>query len=133
MYIIAIFWFTCLCFYLAPFQINVTARDVQLVGTSLILDCSIRDLGGETNSLEIIWISDNTILQRTNVTKIEDYKDSYNISLLTTSDQNRIIQCMARSFTPLILDGSNIMLNITGRFILKKMYMCVYTKLKAFH
>ena len=107
------------CFYLAPFQINVTARGVQLIGGSLVLDCTIRDLGGETNSLEIIWMSNNTILQGTNVTKIEDqpdYKDSYNISQLTTSDRNRIIQCMATSLSPLLIDGISIMLNIIGKF-----------------
>ena len=121
--LLCIFLFLSLCnasyFYLAPFQINVTARGVQLVGGSLVLDCTIRDLGGETNSLEIIWMSNDTILRRTNVTKIEDqpdYKDSYNISQLTTSDRNRSIQCMARSLNPPIIDGSNIMLNIIGKF-----------------
>ena len=107
--------------YIAPFQINITARHVQLVGSSLILDCTITDMDNNTNSLEVVWISNNMMLQRTIVmsTIIDNlpvYTDSYTISQLTTSDQDRMIQCMATSTNPPVIDSNSIMLNVNGKF-----------------
>ena len=105
--------------YIAPLQINITGRDVQQVGSSLILDCTITDMGNNTNSLEIAWISNNMMLQRTNVmsTVIDNlpvYTNSYTISLLTTNDQGRTILCIANTTNPPIIDSNNIMLNVNG-------------------
>ena len=111
----------CCVFYIAPFQINITGRDTQQVGSSLILDCTLTDMGNNTNSLEIVWITNNMMLQRTIVmptviNSLPVYTNSYNISLLTTSDQGRVIHCMANSTNPPVIDSGNIMLNITGKF-----------------
>ena len=108
--------------YIAPFQINIIGRSTQQVGSSLTLDCTITDMGNNTNSLEIVWITNNMILQRTIVmptviNNLPVYTDSYTISLLTTSDQGRMIQCMANSTNPPVIDSGNVMLNITGKFI----------------
>ena len=117
-------FYNCRCFhiYIAPFQINIIDRSTQQVGHSLILDCTITDMGNNTNSLEIVWITNNMISQRTVVTpaiinNLPVYTDSYTVSLLTTGDQGRVIQCMANSTNPPVIDSGNIMLNITGKFI----------------
>ena len=94
------------------------------MGSSLILDCTITDMSNNTNSLEIVWITNNMMLQRTNVvpTVIDSlpvYIDSYTISLLTTSDQGRVVECMANSTNPPVIDSNVIMLNVTSKF--KKM------------
>ena len=91
------------------------------MGSSLILDCTITDTGDNTNSLEIVWITNNMMLQRTIVmptiiNNLPVYTDSYTISLLTTSDQGRVIQCMANSINPPVIDSGNIMLNVTSKF-----------------
>ena len=91
------------------------------MGSSLILDCTITDMGNNTNSLEVVWISSNMMLQRTNVmsTIIDNlpvYTDSYNISQLTTSDQGRMIQCLANSTIPPVIDSNTITLNVIGKF-----------------
>ena len=121
-------------FFIAPFEINLSGRGRQQVGSSLILDCTITDMGNNTNSLEIVWITNNMMLQRTIVmpTVIDSlpvYTDSYTISLLTTSDQGRMIHCMANSTNPPVIDGDNIMLNVTGKLYFKLgacTYKCTY-------
>ena len=43
------------------------------------------------------------------------YTDSFMITLLTTSDHNRVIQCIANSLDPPVMDSSVITLNVTGK------------------
>ena len=105
--------FSCL----APFEINVTAQNMQQVGITLTLDCSIKDIDVTNSSLEIVWITNTTILQRTNVTSNGSsvYTDSYTITQLTTGDHGRVIQCIANRTTPPVIDSSNIILNVIGK------------------
>ena len=115
-YIIHIFVFSCL----APFEINITARNIQQVGSSLTLDCSIKEIYGINSSLEIVWTTTNTILQRTNVMATvmgssSVYTDSYTITQLTTSDHGRVIQCIANRTSPPVVDNGIITLNVIGK------------------
>ena len=106
------FVFCCL----APFEINITPQNMQQVGGPLTLDCSIKEINVTYSSLEIVWITNTTILQRTNITSNGSsvYTDSYTITQLTTSDQGRVIQCMANRATPPVVDNGIIILDVIG-------------------
>ena len=112
-------------------MINVTTHDIQQVGSSLTLDCIITELVSDNNTLEIVWTDNNGTLNRTNVTSngmeglLPVYTDSYTITLLTTADQGREIQCIANRRVPPVTDSGIIILNVTGkskrkRFVCKK-------------
>ena len=105
--------FSCL----APFEINITARSIQQVGDTLTLDCSIKDIDVTNSSLEIVWTTNTTTLERTNVISngLSVYTDSYTTTQLTTGDHGRVIQCKANRTTPPIMDSSNIILNVMGK------------------
>ena len=110
----------CILLYLAPFEINIAARSLHQVGDPLTLDCNIQDLSGITSPLEVVWTTNTSILQRTNITASVNngssvYTDSYTIMQLTTSDHGRVIQCIANRTDPPVMDGSNIILNVTGK------------------
>ena len=105
---------------LAPFEINIAAQSLHQVGDPLTLDCNIQDRSGITSPLEIVWTTNTLVLQRTNITpSVNDgssvYTDSYTIMQLTTSDHGRVIQCIANRTDPPVMDGSNIILNVTGK------------------
>ena len=110
--------------YLARFAITVTPQNVQLVGRSLTLDCTITEaMSGNNGLLEIVWTSNNRTLRTTSSTPTTSgsslvYTDSYTISQLNTSDQDRVIQCIANrtSFNTSITDSGSITLNVTGKF-----------------
>ena len=105
------------CFCLAPFNISVTAQRIQQAGSPLILNCSITVIDDNAGSpLEIVWMTNTTILQKTNVTFNDAfYSDSYNITQLTTNDENRMIQCLVNRTNPPVIDNSTITLNVTGK------------------
>ena len=105
---------------LAPFEIKITAHSIQQVGSPLTLDCSIKEVDVFNGPLEIMWTTNTTILQRTNVmaTVMDSssiYTDSYTITQLTTSDHGRVIQCIANRTSPPVVDNGNITLNIIGK------------------
>ena len=103
---------------LAPFIISVTARDIQQAGSPLTLDCSITVIDGNAGSpAEIVWITNTTILQRTDVTSSGSvYTDSYTITQLTTADDDRVIQCLVNRTNPPVVDSGTITLNVTGKW-----------------
>ena len=105
---------------LAPFEINITARNIQQVGSPLTLDCIIYESSVTTSSLEIVWITNATILQITDAMSTLSngssvYTDSYTITQLMTSDQGRVIQCIANRTNPPVMDSSIIILNVNGK------------------
>ena len=108
-------------YFVAPFEINITARGVQEVGESLTLDCTITDTGRVGNPLDIRWIYDTTVLRRNTVmpTTANDsfpfYMDSYTIDQLSTSYEGRMIQCIANRTDPSTIDSYAITLDVTGK------------------
>ena len=113
----------CTCNFADRFRINVTANDVQQVGNSLTLDCTIIDLLNDSiNSLEIVWTDNNdnnTVLRRSNVTStttdsLSVYTDSYTIMRLTTNDEGRVIQCTVNSIDSPVMESGNIILDVFG-------------------
>ena len=110
-------------FCLAPFRINIAAHNAQQVGNPLTLECNvIEEMSVGNNLLEIIWTTSSDItLKRTVITAIEVnnsfvYTDSYTISQLNTTDHGRVIQCIANSTDPPVIDSHRFMLNLTGKF-----------------
>ena len=111
-------------FFVAPFEINVTAPDVQEVGDPLTLNCTVEDMGDNiniSNPLVIVWISSNgMILQTVNAMPTGSdrppvYTDSYTITQLTTNDHRRIFQCMANRTNPQAIDSGSIILTVSGK------------------
>jgi len=93
------------------------------VGNPLTLECNvIEEMIVGNNSLEIIWTTSNNItLKRTVITPIEVnnsfvYTDFYTILELNTTDHGRVIQCIANSTDPPVIDSHRFMLNLTGKF-----------------
>ena len=110
--------------YTDRFRVNVTAPDVQLVGSPLTLHCTIVELvngSNGSNTLEIAWTDNSGTLRKTNITSsgmeglLPVYTDSFMIARLTTSDHNREIQCIANRTDPPVTESDTIILNVTGK------------------
>ena len=78
-------------------------------------------LRGITSRVDIVWSSDGTVLRRINDTTATTmdnslvYTHSYNISQLSTTDDDRVIQCEAVINTsPSVMDSDSITLDVTG-------------------
>ena len=79
---------------------------------------------GITSRVDIVWSSNGVELRRINNTNIsltvndsELYEDTFNIPLLSTSDDGRVIQCemIITTGSSIIAAASNITLNPTGK------------------
>ena len=111
--------------FLVPLPtVNVTALSNQTVGQSLTLQCEVTTVRGITNGVEIVWSSDGIVLRSTNDTTANTidnslvYTDSYNISTLNTSDNNRVIECeIVIDVDPVVTANGNIMLDVIGEYI----------------
>ena len=111
------------CSVPAP-SIKITALNNQTVGQSLTLESTITTVRGITSRVDIVWNSNGVELKRINNSNIsltvndsELYEDTFNISLLSTSDDGRVFQCeMIIMTTPsIIVATGNIILDVTGK------------------
>ena len=101
---------------------NVTAPNTQTVGQSLTLECSVTTVRGITSTVDIIWSSDGTQLERmegVNVSSTTDnsvvYTDTYNISQLSTTVDGREYQCEAVINTsPPVMANYSVTLDVMG-------------------
>ena len=102
--------------------INVPSN--QTVGQSLILESSITTVRGITSRLDIVWSSYGVELRRImgatpNSTNdnIEVYEDTYDIPLLSTSDDGRVIECeIIILTTPSVMFTSDVTLDVNGKY-----------------
>ena len=99
----------------------MTAPNIQTVGQSLTLQCEVTTVRGITSRVDIVWSSDNVVLERTeNVSSdIMDnslvYTDSFTISQLSTTDEGRVIQCeIVINASPSVMASDSITLDVTG-------------------
>ena len=98
--------------------VYVTPLGSQIVGQSLTLLCEVIVAASR---VDIVWSSSNgTELERiNNVTSNNNlpvYDDSYTTSQLSTTDEGRVIQCMAVINTNNSVTATgNITLNVTGK------------------
>ena len=103
-------------------NVTVTAPNTQIVGQSLILECSVTTVRGITSTIDIQWSIGNTVIQlieginsTLSTTSSVSYETTYNITQLTTSDDNRVYQCKVLINTnPLLTTTDNVTLNIIG-------------------
>ena len=101
----------------------VTAPNTQTVGQSLTLQCKVTTVQGITSRVDIVWSSGGTELQRMNgvsSTTMDNslvYTDSYTISQLSTTDEDRVIQCeVVINTNPLVQEVDNIVLDVTRKY-----------------
>ena len=108
---------------------TITAPTTQIVGQSLILECSVTTVRGITSRMDIEWSIGNVILQRTegiNVTSMASdfvvYKNIYNISQVSTFDDGRVYQCKVIINTfPQLMATDSTTLDVTGKYIINSM------------
>ena len=112
-------------FFLVPVpSIDIIALNNQTVSESLTLESTITTVRGITSRVDIVWSSNGVELKRiTNanssltINDSELYKDTFNIPLLSTSDDDRVFQCEMIIMTSpsSIVTTNNITLNVTGK------------------
>ena len=102
----------------------MTAPNTQTVGQSLTLQCEVTTVRGITSRVDIVWSSGGTELQKMeNVTSdiIDNsllYRDSYNILILTTSDDDRAFQCEGIiNVNPLVSADDDLSLDVTSKHL----------------
>ena len=101
----------------------MTALSNQRVGQSLTLQCEVTTVRGITSRVDIVWSSDGTELERMSgviATTPLVYTDSYNISLLNTTDDGRVYECEAviNSSPSAIATDNNITLDVIGEYLI---------------
>ena len=113
----------------------MTAPNTQTVGQSLTLQCNVTAVRGITSTVDIVWSSNGTELQRMNNTAATTmnnslvYTDSYTISQLNTTDEGRVIQCeVVINASPPVMASGSIALDVTGEYI-----YCMRFILNSFH
>ena len=119
-YLYCILLLFILVFYTTDPVPNVTAPNDQIVGQSLLLGCSVVTLSNVTE-VDIVWrIRDGPELNRTESVGVSSttgysntFESSYNITLLSTDDDDRMYQCVV------VIDGTEIVgsvsLDVSGR------------------
>ena len=100
----------------------VTAPNTQTVSQSLTLQCVVTTVRGITSRVDIVWSSNGTALRRmygvssATIGNSLMYTDSYTISQLSTTDEDRVIQCeVVINASPSIQEVDNIALVVTGK------------------
>ena len=104
-------------------NVTVTASVVQIVGQSLMLECRVTTVRGITSKIDIEWTTGNTLLQRTegvNITFTTSdfvvYNDNYDITQVSTFDDDRVYQCKVIINTnPQLMATDSIALDVTGK------------------
>ena len=98
----------------------MTALNPQIVGQSVTLQCEVTTMRGITSRVDIVWSSDGIELERMNnvssttMSSSLVYTDYYTISQLSTTDDNRVIQCVGMIIgIKSVVD--NIIVDVTGK------------------
>ena len=101
---------------------TVTTSNTQTVGQSLTLQCEVTTVRGITSTVDIVWSSNGTELERMNgvsSTTMDNslvYTDSYTISQLSTADDGRVIQCeVVINTSPSVMASNSITLDVMGK------------------
>ena len=105
-----------------PSVIVSTLKD-QIVGQPLILKCNITAVRGITSRVDITWSSDGLELKRTegvNTSSLTSnsafYTDLYEITQLSTVDEDKTYECeVLVTATLSVMGTNNITLDVTGK------------------
>ena len=105
-------------------SLTVTALNNRTVGQSLTLQCAATTVRGITSRVDIVWRNGSSQLQMMNnvsstmMSNSLVYRDSYTIPQLSTTDDDRVIQCqVVINTTPPVTASGNITLNVTGEYL----------------
>ena len=104
----------------------MTAPSNQIIGQPLTLECNVTTVRGISSSVDIVWSSDGTKLERVEGVNISlmtsstaVYTDIYTISLLTTSDDDKVYQCeVVINSNTTVTTNNSITLDVTGEYYL---------------
>ena len=106
------------------------------MGQSLTLQCEVTTVRGITSRVDIVWSNGGMEVQRINATTATTmgnssvYTDSYNISFLTTSYNERVIECeVVINANPPITFSDSFTLNVDGEY---SMHVCNNCNLPTF-
>ena len=98
----------------------MTAPNTQTVGQSLTLQCEVTTVRDITSTVDIVWSSGGAELERMNgVSSItmDNYRDSYTISQLSTTDDGGMIQCeVVINASPSVMASDSTTLDVTGEY-----------------
>ena len=105
-------------------NVTVTAPNNQIVGQSLILECSVTAVRGITSRIDMEWIIGSIILQKTEgigstliVNDSELYEAFYNITQVSTLDDDRVYQCkVIINANPQLTATDDVTLDVTGNY-----------------
>ena len=117
----------------------MTVPNTQTVSQSLTMQCEVTTVRGITSRVDIVWSSNGTELERMNnvqSTPMDNqlvYTNSYTISLLSTDDEGRVIQCeVVINSSPSIMANNYTTLDVTGEYYIR-MYLCNYESIITLH
>ena len=104
-------------------SVILTAADTQIVGQSLSMECIMTTVRGITSRIDILWRSDGVEIRKTIGAIVSSstvssilYRDFYNISLLTTTEEGRLYQCEGMiNTTPNLTAESSTTLDVFGK------------------
>ena len=102
--------------------VTVNMPDIPTVGQPLSMECIMTTVRGITSTIDIIWSRDGVEVKRTTGASITSssgssivYKDLYNISLVTTNEEEKVYQCRGViNATPNLTAINNILLDLVG-------------------
>ena len=100
----------------------MTALGNQTVGQSLTLQCEVTAVRGISSRVDIVWSSGGMEIERMDnvnaatVGNLSVYRGFFNISILNTTDNNRVIECEAViNVNPTVIGNDSIMLDVIGK------------------
>ena len=102
--------------------VSVTAPNTQIVGQSLMLECSVTTVRGITSRVDIVWSSDGMIIamrEGVSTSAIIDnstvYINIYTILQLETADDDKTYKCgVIINRSTQISAAGNVTLNVIG-------------------
>ena len=105
-----------------PIGVTVTAPNTQIVGQSLILECSVTTVRGITSRIDIEWSIGSVTLPKVEgisstltTTSSVSYKSTYSISQVSTFDDGRVYQCkVIINANPQLMATGSATLDVTG-------------------
>ena len=105
----------------------------QRIGQDLTLQCQVTIVRGISSTVDVVWIDNSTEFDKMNnvtfspVGESLRYTDTFTISSLRTSDDGRVIECLAViNSIPPVNDSGHITLRPTGTYICVFMYVVLY-------
>ena len=117
--------------YIVPTpNVSISLTNTQILGQSLTLHCEVTTVRGITTNVNIVWRSNGETLRRnydvssTTGNNSLVYTDTYTISLLSSTDDGRVINCevVIDGASPSVVANENITLDVTSEYINKHYY-----------